>query len=92
MEPPFADALVHAAEVSPWLAFTLCAVLTVASKAPTLVEAWIAFSRNRRQARYEHLLLYGNLSDTQHAAVREILRAGWSSRDNTPPDPPPGAR
>jgi hypothetical protein len=50
MEPPFADALVHAAEVSPWLAFA------------------------------------------QHAAVREILRAGWASRDNPPPDPPPGAR
>ena len=88
MEPSFADALVHAAEVSPWLGFAWCTVLTVVSKAPTLVEAWVALSKNRRQARYEHLLLYGDLSDAQHAAVREILRA----RDNPPPDPPPGAR
>jgi hypothetical protein len=92
MEPPFADALVHVAEVSPWLAFALCTLLTVASRAPTLVEAWIAFSRNRRQARYEHLLLYGDLSDTQSAAVREILRTAIPDRPSPPPDPPPGAR
>jgi hypothetical protein len=74
VETPLADALVRAAELSPWLAFALGSLLAVVAKAPQLVEAWIALSKNRRRARYERLLLYGKLSDDQNAAVRELLK------------------
>jgi hypothetical protein len=74
VETPLADALVRAAELSPWLAFTLGSVLAVFSKVPQLVDAWIAFSKNRRRSRYERLLLHGNLSDDQKANVRELLK------------------
>ena len=77
---PFADegrhleALVRAAELSPWLAFALGSILAVVTKVGQLVDAWIALSKHRRRARYERLLLYGNLSDDQDATVREFLR------------------
>jgi uncharacterized metal-binding protein len=74
VETPLADALVRAAELSPWLAFALCSIIAVITKAEQLVATWIALSNHRRRKRYERLLLYGNLSDDQKATIVKFLK------------------
>lgn len=88
MECALQEALVRAVDLSPWIALSICSLLTVVLRSSQLVAAWTRLSRNRRQARWEHLLVFGKLTDAQREDIRLLLRAlrpDQSAGEEAPP-------